>query len=58
MELSILISWIPHESIDNKSYVKNNRIYHVRIYDDELLVGDITKVFRDDLEGNIQWVVF
>ena len=33
-------------------------IYHVRIYDDELLVGDITKVFRDDLEGNIQWVVF
>ena len=49
---------IPHESTDNKSYVKNNRIYHVRIYDDELLVGDITKVFRDDLEGNIQWVVF
>lgn len=33
-------------------------IYHVRIYDDELLVGDITKVFRDDLEGNVQWVVF
>ena len=33
-------------------------IYHVRIYDDELLIGDITKVFRDDLEGNIQWVVF
>ena len=56
--MSILISWIPHESIDNKRYVKNNRMYHVRIYDDELLVGDITKVFRDDLEGNIQWVVF
>ena len=49
---------IPHESTDNRSYVKNNRIYHVRIYDDELLVGDITKVFRDDLEGKIQWVVF
>ena len=26
MELSILISWIPHESTDNKSYVKNNHI--------------------------------
>lgn len=33
-------------------------IYHVRIYDNELLVGDITKVFRNDLEGKIQWVVF
>lgn len=37
---------------------KKVTIYHVWIYDNELLVGDVTKVFRDDLNGRIKWVVF
>lgn len=37
---------------------KKITIYNVWIYDNELLVGDRTKVFRDDLNGAIQWVIF
>lgn len=47
-----------HYRIGDVKCSKKITIYNVCIYDNELLVGDITKVFRDDLDGQIKWVIF